>query len=52
MTCHVTDHVMGHMTAGGERTLTCGCVGWSQPPVDVLGEDGGGSGGVDGRCWL
>lgn len=47
----MTDHVMGHVTAGRERTLTCGCVGWSLPPVDVLG-GGGGGGGDDGWCWL
>lgn len=48
----MTDHVMGHVTAGGERTLTCGCVGWCLPPVDVLGGGGGGGGGDDGWCWL
>lgn len=48
MTYHVTGHVMGHVTAGGEQTLTCGCIGWSSPPVDVSGDGDGGGGGVDG----
>lgn len=52
MTYHVTGHVMGHVTAGGELTLTCGCIGWSSPPVDVSGDGDGGGGGVDGWCWL
>lgn len=52
MTYHVTGHVMGHVTAGWEQTLTCGCIGWSSPPVDVSGDGDGGGGGVDGWCWL
>lgn len=48
----MTGHVMGHVTAGGEQTLTCGCIGWSSPPVDVSGDGDGGGGGVDGWCWL
>lgn len=52
MTYHVTGHVMGHVTAGGEQTLTCGCIGWSSPPVDVSGDGDGGGGGVDGWCWV
>lgn len=52
MTYHATGHVMGHVTAGGEQTLTCGCIGWSSPPVDVSGDGDGGGGGVDGWCWV
>lgn len=52
MTYHVTGHVMGHVTAGGEQTLTFGCIGWSSPPVDVSGDGDGGGGSVDGWCWL